>query len=155
MSEMPQVASSQRGAQVFEQRCANCHRLGERGAVVGPNLALVRNRTPQALLEAILDPNREVQPGYVNYVALDDAGRTITGILSSDSTTSITLTRDKGEAETLLKQNLETLRSTGKSLMPEGLEKDISPAQMADLLSYLTEMQYDIGTRPDFVQPED
>jgi putative heme-binding domain-containing protein len=152
---MPREASSVRGAQVFEQRCATCHRLGERGAVVGPNLALVRNRTSQALLEAILDPNREVQPGFVNYVALDDAGRTITGILTADSTTSITLTRDKGESETLLKQNLEVLRSTGKSLMPEGLEKDITPAQMADLLSFLSEMQYDIGTRPDFVQPED
>jgi putative membrane-bound dehydrogenase-like protein len=155
VAEMPREASSERGAQVFEQRCATCHRLGERGAVVGPNLALVRNRTSQALLEAILDPNREVQPGFVNYVALDDAGRTITGILTADSTTSITLTRDKGESETLLKQNLEVLRSTGKSLMPEGLEKDITPAQMADLLSFLSEMQYDIGTRPDFVQPED
>ncbi len=154
-AEMPKDASGQRGALVFEQRCATCHRLGDRGAVVGPNLALVRNRTPQALLEAILDPNREVQPGFVNYVALDDAGRTVTGILSADSPTSITLTRDKGETETLLKQNLEALRSTGKSLMPEGLEKDISPAQMADLLSFLTEMQYDIGTRPDFVSPED
>jgi len=155
LAEMPQDTDSSRGAQVFEQRCATCHRLGESGAVVGPNLALVRNRTPRALLEAILDPNREVQPGYVNYVALDDAGRTVTGILTADSTTSVTLTRDKGEAETVLKQNLEALRSTGKSLMPEGLEKDISPVQMADLLAFLAEMQYDIGTRPDFTQPEE
>ena len=46
------------------------------GSQVGPNLALIRNRTPAALLEAILDPNREVQPSFVSYVVVDDSGRT-------------------------------------------------------------------------------
>jgi hypothetical protein len=39
--------------------------------------------------------------------------------------------------------------------MPEGLEKDVTPQQMADLLAFLKQMQYDIGTRPDFIDPED
>jgi putative membrane-bound dehydrogenase-like protein len=144
-----------RGDKVYEQHCQACHQLAGRGFPIGPNLALVRNRTDAALLEAILDPNREVHPNYVNYVVLDDSGRTFTGLITSESATSITLARDKGASDTVLKQNVEAIKSTGKSLMPEGLEKDVTPQQIADLLAFLKQMQYDIGTRPDFVDPED
>jgi putative heme-binding domain-containing protein len=144
-----------RGDQVYQRECMACHQLGQRGFQVGPNLALVRNRTDAAMLEAILDPNREVQPSYVNYIVLDDSGRTITGMIVADTATSITLARDKGASETVLKQNLDEIKSTGKSLMPEGLDKNISPQQMADLLAFLKQIRYDVGTLPDFVQPED
>lgn len=148
-------ADTARGDKVYEQHCMACHQLVGRGFPVGPNLALVRNRTDGAMLEAILDPNREVHPNYVNYVVIDDSGRTLTGLVTSESATGITLSRDKGASETVLKQNIEAIKSTGKSLMPEGLEKDITPQQMSDLLAFLKQMQYDIGTRPDFVDPED
>jgi putative heme-binding domain-containing protein len=143
-----------RGNKVFERECAACHQLGERGFAVGPNLALVRNRTPGAMLEAVLDPNREVQPRYVNYVLVDTNGRTVTGLVTAETATSVTLGRDKGESETILKQNIDEIKSTGKSLMPEGLEKTIDPQAMADLLAFLKQVQYDIGTLPDFAQPE-
>jgi putative heme-binding domain-containing protein len=132
-----------------------CHQLGSRGYAVGPNLALVRNRTDAAMLEAILDPNREVKPSYVNYIVLDDSGRTVTGMIVADTATSITLARDKGTSETVLKQNLDQIKSTGKSLMPEGLEKNINPREMADLVAFLKQIQYDVGTLPDFADPED
>ncbi len=143
-----------RGDRVYQRECMICHRLADRGFEVGPNLALVRNRTDGALLEAILDPNREVHPGFVNYVVIDDSGRTLTGLIRTETATSITLTRDKAASETVLKQNIDQIKSTGKSLMPEGLEKNINPQEMADLLAFLKQMQYDIGTRPDFVDPE-
>jgi putative membrane-bound dehydrogenase-like protein len=144
-----------RGDKIFERECMGCHRLAERGFGVGPNLALVRNRTDGALLEAVLDPNREVQPRYVNYVAIDDSGRTVTGLVVAETATSITLAREKGASETILKKNIDQIKSTGTSLMPEGLEKNIDPQSMADLLAFLKEMQYDVGTLPDFAQPED
>jgi putative membrane-bound dehydrogenase-like protein len=148
-------ADAARGEAVYERECMACHKLGQRGFHVGPNLALVRNRTDAAMLEAILDPNREVQPSFVNYVVVDDSGRTATGMIVSDTATSITLTRDKGASETILKQNLDQIKSTGKSLMPEGLEKNVDSQQMADLLAFLKHIQYDVGTLPDFVEPED
>ncbi len=154
-SALPPVGDAARGDQVYQRECQACHRLGDRGFEVGPNLALVRNRTDGAMLEAILDPNREVQPAFVNYVVIDDSGRTFTGLIRSESATSLTLARDKGTSDTVLKQHIDEIKSTGKSLMPEGLEKTVDPQQMADLLAYLKQMQYDIGTRPDFVEPED
>jgi putative heme-binding domain-containing protein len=147
-------ADAVRGNKVFERECAACHQLGERGFTVGPNLALVRNRTPGAMLEAILDPNREVQPRYVNYVVVDTDGRTATGLVTGETATSVTLGRDKGVSETVLKQNIDDIKSTGKSLMPEGLEKTVDLQAMADLLAFLKQVQYDIGTLPDFAQPE-
>ena len=103
-----------------------------------------------ALLEAILDPNREVQPSFVNYVVVDDSGRTVTGLILAETANSITLVRDKGVTETILKKNIGELRSTAKSLMPEGLEKTVDPQSLADLLAFLRQVQYDIGTLPDF-----
>ncbi len=144
-----------RGDKVYERECTACHRLGERGSQVGPNLALIRNRTPEALLEAILDPNREVQPSYVNYAVVDDSGRILTGLVLAETANSITLGREKGVTETILKRNVEEIHSTGKSLMPEGLEKTVDPQSLADLLAFLKQVQYDIGTLPDFVQPND
>jgi putative heme-binding domain-containing protein len=142
------------GNAVFERECVACHRLGERGNEVGPNLALVRNRTPEAMVEAILDPNRSVAPNYVSYVVVDDSGRTTTGLITSETAASITLARDKGVTETIQKQNIEAMKSTGTSLMPEGLEKTIDPQSMADLLAFLQSVQYDIGTLPDFAAPK-
>jgi putative heme-binding domain-containing protein len=142
------------GNAVFERECVACHRLGERGNEVGPNLALVRNRTPEAMVEAILDPNRNVAPNYVSYVVVDDSGRSTTGLVTSETATSITLARDKGVTETIQKQNIEAMKSTGTSLMPEGLEKTIDPQSMADLLAFLQSVQYDIGTLPDFAEPK-
>jgi putative membrane-bound dehydrogenase-like protein len=143
-----------RGEQVYQRECQSCHRLGERGFQVGPNLALVRNRADAAMLEAILDPNREVQPNYVNYVVVDKSGRTMTGLILSESAGSLTLGRDKGATETVLKSDIEQIQSTGKSLMPEELEKNIDVQGMADLLAFLKSVQYDVGTLPDFAEPE-
>jgi len=144
-----------RGDKVYERECGACHRLGDRGAQLGPNLALIRNRTPAALLEAILDPNREVQPGFVSYIVVDDSGRTLTGLILAETAGSITLGRDKGVTETILKKNIEQIRSSGKSLMPEGLEKTIDPQGFADLLAFLKQVQYDIGTLPGFDKPKE
>ncbi len=115
----------------------------------------MRNRTDKALLEAILDPNREVQPRYVNYVIIDDSGRTITGLVAAETAASLTLARDKGVRETVLKQNIDEIKSTGQSLMPMGLEKNIDVQSMADLLAFLNQVRYDVGTLPDFVEPEE
>jgi putative heme-binding domain-containing protein len=75
-------------------------------------------------------------------------------LITSETATSITLARDKGVTETIQKQNIEAMKSTGTSLMPEGLEKTIDPQSMADLLAFLRSVQYDIGTLPDFAAPK-
>ena len=127
----------ERGKAVFHKQCANCHKVQEVGHTVGPDLMALGNRTPEYLLAEVLDPNRTIDSRYVEYVALTKAGLVHNGILASESSTSITLRGQEGKEQVLLRNELEELRSTGKSLMPEGLEKDLPKQDMADLLAYL------------------
>ncbi|HEX4130940.1 MAG TPA: PVC-type heme-binding CxxCH protein [Pirellulales bacterium] len=126
-----------RGEQVFLRECSVCHRLGQRGHDVGPNLATILHRSPEQLLMNILDPNREVAPNFVQYSAVLDDGRVATGIIAGETPTSITLKRAENVQETILRKDIEQLASTGTSLMPEGIEKKIDPRTMADLLAFL------------------
>jgi len=131
------------GRKIFQRECLTCHRLGNEGHDVGINLATVKNRTAAELLTHILDPNREVSPNYFEYILVTDDGRTQTGVIATETATSITLRRPEGKQQTILRENIETITSTGISLMPEGLEKKITTAEMADLLAFLLEMKTD------------
>jgi putative heme-binding domain-containing protein len=129
------------GRVVFDRECIACHQLGSRGHAVGPNLAGVRRRTPEEILMNVLDPNREVSPEFLEYgVALDD-GRVLTGLVAAETPSSITLRGREGVEQTILRRNIEELSSTGKSLMPEGLEKAITPQEMTDLIGFLLKIQ--------------
>ncbi|HWB11092.1 MAG TPA: PVC-type heme-binding CxxCH protein [Pirellulales bacterium] len=131
------ASDAARGQVVFQRECQACHRLGERGHNVGPNLLSIRNRTPEELVASLLDPNREVAPNFQEYVVALDDGRILTGIISEETATSVTLRRAEGVEETVLRRNIEQISGTGRSLMPEGFEKKIRPQEMADLLAYL------------------
>lgn len=126
------------GSTLFQKHCANCHKLGEVGFSVGPDLAALTNRTPSALIESIFDPNRTVEERYQAYTAIGDDGLAHTGMLMSENAASITLIEQQGKEHILLRESLETLQSTRQSLMPEGFEKDLTPQDVADLMAYFT-----------------
>lgn len=126
----------QRGSEVFAKRCSVCHRLSETGHAVGPDLASYAVKPPQALLIAVLDPNQAVDNRYVSYTAATTDGRVFSGILANESGGSITLAMQEGKNAVLLRSDIEELQATGKSLMPEGLERDLSRQDLADLLAY-------------------
>jgi putative heme-binding domain-containing protein len=128
---------SARGEKVFERECIGCHKLGARGHAVGPNLASVQRRTPDELLLHVLNPNREVSPEYFEYTVSLDDGRILSGLITSETATSLTLVRAEGAEETILRSHVEAISSTGKSLMPEGLDTRIQPQEMADLIAFL------------------
>jgi putative membrane-bound dehydrogenase-like protein len=129
-----------RGQVVFKAQCASCHKLGADGHEVGPNLlAVATGKSTDDLLTAVLDPNREVDQRYLNYQVNTTDGRTLTGIIAGDAPNAVTLRRADGTEDTVRRTDIESLRSTGLSLMPEGLEKTIPPQDMADLFAYLRE----------------
>ncbi|CAD73123.1 MAG TPA: cytochrome C [Rhodopirellula baltica] len=132
---------SARGSKLFTAHCANCHRLEDRGHEIGPNLATVKTRGDDFILANVLDPNREVNPQYLNYVALDVDGRTLTGMITEESATSITLQRAESAKDSLLRVDIERLQSTGMSIMPEGLEEQLDRQAMADLIAYLMQVK--------------
>jgi putative heme-binding domain-containing protein len=135
--QLPDKTDAGRGAKLFAKACATCHKLGGVGQDVGPDLASVGDKSVQGLLTAILDPNRAVESRYINFSATTKAGLTHTGILQSETSTSITLVGPDGKKQQLLRNELDELASTGKSLMPEGLEKDLTPRDIADIIAHV------------------
>ncbi len=130
-------ADKERGQAVFKKSCATCHRFGEDGKDVGPNLNSIRHRAPAEILMHVLDPNREVAPNFMEYIVELDDGRIARGVVSAETPTSLTLTRPDGMRETILRQHISMLSNTRLSFMPEGLEKTVSQQEMTDLLGYL------------------
>ncbi|MBI4585542.1 MAG: HEAT repeat domain-containing protein [Planctomycetes bacterium] len=143
-----------RGEKVYEQHCSACHPFGQKGYAVGPNLAVTKNRTPEALLAAILDPNQEVQAPYIDYLVIDRQGRVFTGLIAEETVTSVTLKRANDERSTILRKNILQITATGMSLMPEGLEEKINFQDLADLIAFILGNRYDLGTDPGAVEPE-
>ena len=125
------------GKQVFSRVCAQCHRLAELGNDVGPPLKQLSDKSPQQLLETILDPNREVDPKYASYTVLLSDGRVFAGIIAEEGSSQIVLAEAGGKKHTIPRSDIEQLRSTGVSLMPTGLEQQIAPEQMKQLILFL------------------
>ena len=136
------------GEVIFRKQCATCHRVGTIGHNVAPDIADSRSKQPAQLLTHILQPNRVIDSNYVSYSVITNAGQVLTGILTTETSTSITLRQPEGKEVTLLRSDIETLRSNGVSLMPEGLEKNISHQQMADLISFIKNWRYLDGQTP-------
>ncbi|QDS99084.1 PVC-type heme-binding CxxCH protein [Adhaeretor mobilis] len=128
------------GAAVFKKHCAVCHQPDNRGHSVGPDLSALTNKSPEAILESILDPNRAIDARYMNYQAFTSDGRSYSGVLVRESSSSVTLLSQDSKAYVLMRNSLEEIQSTGRSMMPEGIEKDMIPQEMADLLTYVSEM---------------
>jgi putative heme-binding domain-containing protein len=126
-----------RGAVIFGKKCTTCHKQGGIGYEVGPNLASLTTRTPESLLLAIIDPSAAVEAKYLNFVAVTTSGRSVIGLLSTETGSSLTLVAAEAKTESILRTEIEELRSTGKSLMPDGLEKDMSHQDLADVIEYV------------------
>ncbi len=129
---------SDAGRLVFSKHCSACHVLDGIGYAVGPDLAALTDRSPRALFTAILDPNRDLDTRYLNYVAVTKDGLTFSGVLAEETATSVTLKEREAKAHVLLRRDLEELKASNKSAMPEGLEKDFSPEDLADLLAFVS-----------------
>jgi len=130
---------TRKGQEVFEKQCQKCHQLNGRGIAVGPDLAAFQNRPDDSLLMDMLDPSGVIVPGYRAYTVNTRDGRVFTGILAAETATSVTLRREQGVEDTLLRKDIEEMFGSATSLMPDGLEKVVSVPDAANLLGYLRE----------------
>ena len=90
---------------------------------------------------AVLDPNRDVLPQYLNYVVVTDDGLSLTGMIHSETATSITLRRAEGESDSVLRTRIDEMVNSGLSVMPEGLEEQLDKQAMADVIAYLMSLE--------------
>jgi putative heme-binding domain-containing protein len=129
------------GKAIFRKECGACHKLDGVGEEIGADLKAIRDRGAANVLLNILDPNREVKPQFLAYALETTDGKTITGMITAETPNSVTIRRLDGTTATVARANIEGLRSSGLSFMPEGLEKQIDLQTMADLLAYLNSVK--------------
>jgi len=127
-----------RGKKVFDEHCARCHMPRKMAGRVGPDLSGINNKTKEELLTSILNPSYAVEPRFVNYVLTTKDGRMYDGVIANETPNAITLRGGSEEGdETVLRKNVAEIRASSVSLMPDGLEKDLSKQNIADVIAYL------------------
>jgi putative heme-binding domain-containing protein len=132
------TANATQGKLLFKKICAACHRLEDVGVEVGADLqAALGNKTPSQLLIDILDPSREIDPRFLEYSITTSAGRQVNGLIVTETAAGVTLRRAEKQEETILRSQIDDIRSTTKSLMPDGLEQQLSRQDVADVIAYL------------------
>ncbi|MFH1921275.1 MAG: c-type cytochrome, partial [Planctomycetota bacterium] len=136
--ELPRDAT--RGKEVYEKQCSKCHKLQDQGFAVGADLATASTRADETLLNDILDPSSRLTAGYQSYTVVTDDGRIYTGVLSAETATSITLRKEEGVDQTILRGQIDEMEASPISMMPAELEKEINPQDVADLLGFLRQV---------------
>ena len=131
------VGDPAKGRQVFERACSSCHRKDQLGNEVGPNMATVVEHSSEKLLVNILDPNADIQPGFQAYNVLLESGEVLTGLLVGETATSVSIKSAKGITQTVSRLEIEQLRNSNLSLMPEGLESILTQQDLADVVAYI------------------
>jgi putative heme-binding domain-containing protein len=130
-----------RGFQVFRSSkaaCSACHRIGYVGGQVGPDLTRIgATRSRRALLEAIVFPSARLEQSYTPLRVLTTDGRVFNGMVARDSGGSMDLIISATERITLAHADIEQRLPSAVSIMPAGLEQQLSMAELADLLTLL------------------
>ncbi|MFO0911719.1 MAG: PVC-type heme-binding CxxCH protein [Pirellulales bacterium] len=154
IAAMDMSAEKQRiesGRQLFARHCAVCHLANpaDRGdsnlaggdgvglSSVGPDLTTLTDRSVRGLLTAVLDPSRSVEPKYAAYTVVLTDGQVLQGVVAAETATSLELRLADGKRVSVVRSTIEEITGTGRSLMPDGMETVMNPAQLADLIIYL------------------
>lgn len=136
------------GKAVFVKQCAGCHRLDGEGVAVGPDISDMRTQTPEQILASVLDPNAAIDANFYRYAVLTEDGQLLEGLLEDSNEQAVTLKLQDGLRRTLPREQIEQLRATGVSMMPEGFENQVSPEAMRDLVGYIKRWRLMSGEIP-------
>ena len=126
-----------RGKSLYEKTCATCHKLHGNGTPIGPDLTGAERKDRLKLVRNIVDPSSEIRPQYISHIAVTKDGRAITGLLANSAAETITLLDAKNKRIVLNRSDLEALRESNASLMPEKLLDPMTDQQIRDLVAYL------------------
>ncbi len=130
-----------RGHEVFNSAktaCASCHRIGYRGGLAGPELtAIGRIRTQRDLLEAIIAPSASFVRSYEPVTLSLTSGKIVSGIPKGETATDLRLQTGPDTLETIPRGQIEEMTPGTVSLMPAGIDKQITPQELADLIAFL------------------
>lgn len=126
------------GKAVFVKHCSKCHKHGDIGENIGPNLTGMLVHPKEELLVHILDPSRSVEGNFRLYTVVTTEGRILSGMMAAETRTSIELVDTEAKRKTIPRADIEELLASPKSIMPEGFEKQTTPEDLRNLLEFLT-----------------
>lgn len=127
-----------RGKLVYEKSCAICHQVkGESGIPFGPDLGTIQPWPASGIMANILDPNQSIAHSYDLWQVVLKNGESLQGVITAETPSAITVRNAEGQVNTVLRNDISSQRAMNMSAMPVGLEKQITPAEMADLLAFL------------------
>ena len=121
----------------FEKLCVQCHSIQAQGPKVGPDLSTVSGQDVATLLRSILDPSYVVEDTYSQYMIRLSDDEAITGLLQSETPSSVVIRTASGVDEVILRKDIQSIETTPGSLMPEGLEAGLVPGDLADLIAFI------------------
>jgi len=127
----------EKGALVFKNFCGQCHKIHGEGQDVGPDITSNGRATFDQLLSNVFDPSLVIGAGYQAVTVTTTKGRSLTGLLVEDTPQRVVLKLQGGKLETIARGDVDELTVSKVSLMPEGIEKQLKPQEIADLFAFL------------------
>ena len=129
--------SANEGRKHFQKLCMQCHRLGEDGVQLGPELTGAGQHGIRYFLENIIDPNAVIGSDFQLTTVETKKGDVISGIILGETASALTL-RTTTEPVVIAKTDIAKRETSDKSLMPEGLLESLADREQIELLKYLT-----------------
>jgi putative membrane-bound dehydrogenase-like protein len=126
------------GKAVFTKNCAVCHKIYGEGQDVGPDITVNGRSDFEQLLSNVFDPNLVIGSGYLATNVTTTSGQVFSGLLVEDSPERIVLKVQGGDVKTITRGDIDSAKQTKVSLMPEQLEKQMTPVEIRDLFAFLT-----------------
>lgn len=127
------------GRVIFRKLCSSCHRIENEGTNIGPPLASVIEKSNEQIALSVFQPNAEVDPRYQMYQLVTDDGVVHTGLMESSQGDVVVIRNAKAELERFQRAEIEVLKASGKSLMPEGLLAQMKPEEFRDVIAFIRE----------------
>jgi putative heme-binding domain-containing protein len=147
---LARTGNVERGRKLFftveKSNCLKCHRLGEQGEKIGPELTGIGSRFSRIhIVESLLEPSRTIAAGFQSQTVAMQDGRVLSGLKISETADTLILADNQGKKHSLLKADIEESKLHAGSIMPDGLEKTLTVDEFVDLISYLTSEKQTAG----------
>jgi putative heme-binding domain-containing protein len=136
------------GRKIFTATCGVCHKLFGQGAQIGPDLTSYKRDDLDTMLLNIVNPSAEIREGYESYLVNTKDGRTLSGFLADQDNQVVVLRGLDGVNEVLPRDQITEMKSSGVSLMPQGLLESFNDQKVRDLFAYLRSSQPLVGSPP-------
>jgi putative membrane-bound dehydrogenase-like protein len=146
LAALSRAGNPEHGRQVFlnaeKSLCVKCHRVGDQGERIGPELTGLGSRFSKAyIVESILEPSRTIAPSFETVVVSLKNGKVLSGIKVAETETTITLADNQAAKQVVARADIDEVQKGTVSTMPEGLEKRLTEDEFVDLVSFLMSLK--------------